>query len=116
MSSLFIRALSPTVQSLTTAVIAGADGSTPDDAACTTRHLAIMGANSVAEIIELIPSDYRNVLADALHTLVQLIHKLDNSRSTLAKWREHQGKGMFPPHLRGPVLRFSPFIRLQYNV
>ena len=60
-----------------------------------------MGAGSTNEIIELIPSDYRKVLADPLHALVALVIKLGNSRSTLAKWREHESAGTFPPHLRG---------------
>jgi hypothetical protein len=100
MSSSFVRQLSPAVQSITAAIVDGNLGNTSDDAARTARHLAIMGASTVAEIIEFIPSDYRDVLADALHALAQLVIKLDNSSATLAKWKEHQRVHTFPPHLR----------------
>ncbi|KAH9954505.1 hypothetical protein BC827DRAFT_1272577 [Russula dissimulans] len=60
-----------------------------------------MACTSVVEVVELIPTPFRNVLADSLHALVALVIKRVNSRSTLSKWREHLAAGTFPPHLRG---------------
>ena len=105
MSSAVIRSLSPALGSLSNVVLtAAADAILPRDkadVARVARHHTLMGANSVVNLIELIPSDYSQVLADPLHALVQLCHKLHNARTTLAAWRAHQSAGTMPAHLRG---------------
>ena len=105
-NSAVIRALSPALQSIPAAIYDVAND--PESAqgvgstrARTARQTAIMGAASVHEIIELIPFDFRPMLADPLNALVVLVTKLGNSRTTLAKWREHQQAGTFPQHLKG---------------
>ena len=76
MSSAFIRAVTPPLASLTNAAIAmmehsgGIDNTTAADIANITRQTAIMGVGSVHELIELIPADYRHVLADHLRALL----------------------------------------------
>ena len=102
MSAATIRALSPAIGSISATLTALQDGSEdPLSTARTARQTALMGAGSANELIELIPADYRNVLADPLHALVQLVIKLGSSRATLAKWQTHLTAGTFPPHLRG---------------
>jgi hypothetical protein len=101
--SAFIRALSPAVGAITATniALAGLGDDATASAAQKARLFAIMGVNSVHELIELIPSDYRAVLTDPLNRLVQLVHKLDSSKTTLAKWSEHERAGTLPPQLRG---------------
>ena len=105
MSSTVIRALSPTLGSLSNVVLATADLNQllrdKADMAWIARHHTLIGANSVVNLIELIPSDYAQVLADPLHALVQLCHKLHNARITLAAWHAHQSAGTMPAYLWG---------------
>jgi hypothetical protein len=111
MSSAFVRALSPAIQSLTSAVIQSSARPNFDreDVDRVARHRSLMGAASPNEIIELIPSDYRIVLADPLHALVQHVIKLHNAQSTLAKWKAHQVANTFPPFIRAspPAVQYS---------
>ena len=108
MSSAFLRALSPALAANTEAVNAVGSG-VREDKDRLARHSTIMGASSVNDLIELIPADYRSVLADPLHALVQLVIKLANSKSTLAKWLEHEAAGTMPAFLRGtaPQIQFT---------
>ncbi|KAI9459635.1 hypothetical protein BJY52DRAFT_1222942 [Lactarius psammicola] len=64
------------------------------------RHMAILSCRSVEEIVELIPSDYRDKCADLLKTAVLHVERLYKARTTLAKWKHHRSVGTFPPHLR----------------
>ncbi|KAH8976349.1 hypothetical protein EDB92DRAFT_1811931 [Lactarius akahatsu] len=102
-SSSIIRALSPSL-----ANIALNTAGSHDDA-LNARHFALSGANSVDELIELIPSDYRLVLTDPLREIERHTYKLCSARATLAKWTHHASVGTLPPHLRGsaPRIQFS---------
>jgi hypothetical protein len=101
MSSAFVRALSPAVAATTAAVVA----LTPDiniaKTQQTARHAAIMGAASIVELIELLPSDFRTILADPLHSVGTLVTKLVNTRNTLARWNACKVAGTVPVHLKG---------------
>jgi len=107
MSSAFIRALSPAIGAIPDTMVGIAESIgdnprvPPGELRRNARHSAIMGANATNEIIELIPADYRQLLADPLHALAALVDKLHHSRTTLAKWREHASAGTFPSHLKG---------------
>ncbi|KAH9059806.1 hypothetical protein EDB87DRAFT_1577344 [Lactarius vividus] len=65
------------------------------------RHAKIFACTSVQEIIESIPSDYRDKCAELLRDGYKQVTTLVNSRSTLAKWERHLSLGTFPAHLRG---------------
>ncbi|KAH9024044.1 hypothetical protein EDB83DRAFT_2320140 [Lactarius deliciosus] len=94
-SSSIIRALSPSL-----ANIAQHTASDPVDA-LNARHFALSGANTVDELLELIPSDYRILSATPTSCA--------SSRATLAKWKHHASVGTLPAHLKGsaPKVQFT---------
>ncbi|KAH7881876.1 hypothetical protein F5I97DRAFT_1813652 [Phlebopus sp. FC_14] len=63
------------------------------------RHMAMQAASSVDEVIAMVPSDYRHVLAEPLKGVASTATKLLNARATLAKWEAHKAAGTFPPHI-----------------
>ncbi|KAH9052205.1 hypothetical protein EDB87DRAFT_1692879 [Lactarius vividus] len=65
------------------------------------RHAAIHACNSMQEIIESIPSDYRDKCADLLREGYKQVSLLVRTETTLAKWKRHLAVGTFPAHLRG---------------
>ena len=97
------RALSPPVQAF--AATAGAQPSDRRDL----RAVTIMSCNTVVEVIECIPSDYRSQCADFLNDLRAATDRLARARSTLAKWKHHKSVGTLPPALKGsaPKVQFS---------
>ncbi|KAI9440192.1 hypothetical protein BJY52DRAFT_1195510 [Lactarius psammicola] len=95
-SSSFARALSPGAARSAHLLEAATTLSEARDA----RHMAILSCRSVEEIVELIPSDYREKCADLLKSAVVHVERLYKARSTLAKWKHHLSVGTFPPHLR----------------
>jgi len=102
MSHSIIRALSPALAGIQHASLLSAHPESGVNAQLERtrlRHHNIMGVNSVHELIELIPSDYRSVLADPLNGLVTLVHKRDSTRRTLAKYSGHKSAGTFPTGL-----------------
>jgi hypothetical protein len=104
MSSSIIRALSPGLAAIHQ-TLTGHD----DEDKALARHLALSGANSVDEILELIPSDYRTVLADPLRHCAGHVEKLHAAITTLTKWESHLAAGTLPAHLRtsAPKVQFS---------
>jgi len=102
MSHSVIRALSPALAGIQHASLLSAHPESGVNAQLERtrlRHHNIMGVNSVHELIELIPSDYRSVLADSLNGLVTLVHKRDSTRRTVAKYAGHKSAGTFPTGL-----------------
>ncbi|KAH7881971.1 hypothetical protein F5I97DRAFT_1927528 [Phlebopus sp. FC_14] len=63
------------------------------------RHMAMQAASTVDEVIAMVPSDYRHVLAEPLKGVASTATKLLNARATLAKWEAHKAAGTFPPHI-----------------
>ncbi|KAH9008944.1 hypothetical protein EDB83DRAFT_2322900 [Lactarius deliciosus] len=96
------RAGSPAYQGLANAILSH---SGDDDARLQhlqdQRHAGILACNSVAEIIELIPDDYRVHITDHLHSAQKAVAQLCSTRSTVAKWKHHRSVGTLPAHLRG---------------
>ncbi|KAH9008221.1 hypothetical protein EDB85DRAFT_1883997 [Lactarius pseudohatsudake] len=102
-SSTIIRALSPSLNT-----IAQHTAGTHDEA-LNARHFALSGAQSVEELLELVPSDYRLVLTDPFRDIERHCYKLSSARTTLGKWKHHASVGTFPPHLRStaPKIQFN---------
>ena len=71
--------------------------------------IATSAAKSLAELIAVVPADYRNALREPITWAYRTKQKLLAAQATLGKWREHQAKGTLPPHLRGaaPKVQFS---------
>jgi hypothetical protein len=107
-SSAYIRALSPSLDAISSAIINIGVKETTEFSHRDARQSILMGATSVVELIEFIPAPYRSALTNPLHALVNLVHKLHNSRATLAKYREHQQRGTWPPQCarQPPSLQF----------
>ena len=55
-----------------------------------------MGANTIKEVIVMIPLDYRNVLQDPLQGVATTVDKLCVAQSSLAKWEKHRASGTYP--------------------
>ena len=89
--SSFVRALSPGV-----AIMQPDD----DDNIRLRRQHAILSANSVAEVVSLIPIDYRSIGAEHLHAVAASAERLAKARSTVASWKHHLSVGSLPPSLR----------------
>jgi len=88
------RALSPSIGAITAAF-----ESSPESAS-SARHFALQAANSVEEVIAMIPSDYRDVLRAPLFGVSSTVVKLYNARATVARWLQHQAAGTIPAHMR----------------
>ncbi len=90
------RALSPHAASQSAFFSISNDDATVRDA----RHAALLSCRTLEELIELIPSDYKEVLADQLRKGAAHCERLVKARSTVGKWKHHLSVGTFPPHLR----------------
>lgn len=90
----FTRALSPLAASI--AAASSAEEEDKDHA----RRAPLLSANSVEDLVAMVPSDFRNVLRDPLHEVAALTGKLCSAREVLARLRQHQAAGTFPSNLR----------------
>src|SRR6266446_6518256 len=96
-----IRALSPGLTAVASAIV---NTSGVEDKVTARRQAclqAIQGVSSVPSLIELIPFDYRGVLADPIHELCKKCILLHSTRSTLAKWQQCLADSTLPPNLKG---------------
>ncbi|KAI9449565.1 hypothetical protein HD554DRAFT_2034209, partial [Boletus coccyginus] len=106
------RALSPSFVPLSALENAVVDDPMTDDKYVTHsahRHAALQGANSVGEVIEMIPHDFRHVLAGPLRAIAATANRLYSVQATLEKWRSHQTAGTVPPFLsqKAPEVQFT---------
>ncbi|KAH9008222.1 hypothetical protein EDB85DRAFT_2164781 [Lactarius pseudohatsudake] len=103
------RAVSPGATALLDAVLSNSEDELRFQHLQNKRHAEILACNSVAEIVELIPDDYRMHITDFLHAAQRAVGRLAACRRTLVKWRHHRTVGTLPPHLRGtpPKVQFS---------
>jgi hypothetical protein len=99
MTTSFARALSP--------IIAGHAAATEAsfDAARNARHTVLQGANSLEELIAMVPHDYREVMRPHLIKVAALATKRVAARSTLTKWEMHAAREpvTFPNHISTKV-------------
>ena len=101
-----LRAQSPAVVGLATAVLAGgrmAGGDPTIDPANVHRDIRvrlISSAMTVEEVIACVHSDYREVLREPLLSLAATVSRLASAKATLEKWNAHQRASTIPPHLR----------------
>ncbi|KAH9018249.1 hypothetical protein EDB85DRAFT_1897245 [Lactarius pseudohatsudake] len=104
------RAVSPGAQALLNAVLStSVEEEQRASHLQNLRHAEILACDSVADIVELIPDDYRMFIADHLHAAAKHVHRLCGVQATLTKWRHHRTVGTLPPPLRGdaPKCQFS---------
>jgi hypothetical protein len=73
-----------------------------DEAALIARHTALSAAETITELIAMVPTDYRNVLRPALLEYGVLATKLGTTRKALTKLKQHQAAGTIPT-LVGPA-------------
>ncbi|KAH9051247.1 hypothetical protein EDB87DRAFT_1695508 [Lactarius vividus] len=99
------RALSPGAAAIVSSLEQERDASTRER---DLRHSSILACNSLQEILELIPSDYRELCADVLRPSADKVRQLVRTRTTVAKWSAHLAKGTLPAHLRvsAPKIQF----------
>jgi hypothetical protein len=100
--AVFARARSP----ITTGLV---DRAVDDVEAQTLRHGILQGATTIAEVISLIPADYRWTLSEPLNGVAVTAEKLFSAKATLAKWQQHQAAGTHPTKLRAkaPVMQMT---------
>ena len=55
-----------------------------------------MSANTIEEVVAMVPSDYRDVLRAPLHGVAKTVEKLCSARATLAKWEKQRASGTYP--------------------
>jgi hypothetical protein len=89
--SVLSRAMSPVIGGVTSDA-----GAVDSSEAQTRRHMAILGSNSIEELIEMIPSDYRDCLREPLIKVAATATKRYQARETLSKWRTQKGAGKYP--------------------
>ena len=75
--------------------------------------LLYQGANSVNDVIAIVPQDYRHVFQKPLLGVAQTAKKANTSRATIAKWEQHQAAGIYLPHLKSkmPQIQLSKGFR-----
>lgn len=100
MSSSFVASLRAT--SPITEILSAGNGKFSTATAVDRRNLratALATANTVDEVITMIPSDYREVLRAPLNGIKLTTERLMSARSTLSKWEAHFRAGTFPTFL-----------------
>ena len=80
-----------------------------NDATFVARSYAIMGANSVEEVLAIVPQDYRQVVAARMWEIAGWTQKLHSCCSTLDKWKALQAEGKLPAFLqsKAPVVQVT---------
>ena len=75
--------------------------------AFTARSYAIMSANSVEEVLAIVPQDYRQVVAGRMWEIANWTGKLSSCNATLDKWLALQAQGKLPAFLQSkpPVVQ-----------
>ena len=101
-SSTFLRATSPANFASIEAQFSAVE-QTEGVSSRRSRWLLYQGANSVNDVIAMVPQDYRHVLREPLLGVAQTAKKANASRATIAKWEQHQAAGTYPPHLKSKV-------------
>jgi hypothetical protein len=98
----FARALSPTTQRPNDATVS------PEEANRVARHTLLLGAESVDQLLALIPVDYRADLRDLILEVASTTTKWLNARATLAKWQAIPA-GQYPSIMtsRQPEIQLS---------
>ncbi|KAF5379732.1 hypothetical protein D9615_005838 [Tricholomella constricta] len=64
------------------------------------RYYVYIGCNSVNDVIDAVPADYRDCLREPLKALAATVSRLAATRSTIAKWEALKDAGQVPPHMR----------------
>lgn len=104
-SSAFLRAMSPMAASMGPLLeaVPSADGSEKRLASQLHRQSLLGAANSVDDVVALVPRDYRDILRPLLLQAADMQNKLSNGEQTLQRLRDHKSRGTFPQHLRSKV-------------
>src|SRR5437016_13631711 len=82
----FVRALSPAVQSMSVALGA------KDADATRSRHTALLAANSLSELVAMVPVDYREVLRPHLVLASSNAEKRVRMKDSMAKLVDLRGQ------------------------
>jgi hypothetical protein len=105
-SAAFARAVSPAIDALVHTAWAlappseEADSATAGSVERSARHLRIMAAETLEDVILCVPPTFRAALSEPLRGISQETQRCINARATLAKWRTHEASGTIPTHLR----------------
>ena len=94
-----LRAMSPLIQSVREAY--ATNDEEDEQTRLITKSTALQSASTVDEVLAMVPADYRDVLRTPLMGIAATVSKLMAARSTLAKWKAHQGAGTFPSFVSG---------------
>jgi len=86
MSSVFMRALSPAV------ALMSASMSSSEDSSQLAHHSALLVANSLLELVTMIPQDYREVLRPRLVEFTSNVEKRNRMHDLLAKLVDLKGR------------------------
>ena len=113
-----LRAMSPlhfanTVS--TDAITRDPDSAMDDDSryavsdAASARHASLQAANSVGEVIAMVPAHFRQILRPQLELVASKFTQLEAARSHLAKWEAHSAAGTFPSwcSIQAPAVQFT---------
>jgi hypothetical protein len=105
LAAAFARAVSPSLEGIAHSVVASApdtldSGTAHLQAERSARHLRIMGAETVEDLILCVPPTFRPCLADPLRAISQETQRCIHAHATLSKWRVHEAAGTLPSHLR----------------
>lgn len=73
------------------------------------RHSLLQAATSVGGVIDMIPADYRHVLAEPIKAIANNAQRLATARTTLHKWQTQLASGMFPSFISSkvPAVQFT---------
>jgi len=96
----YLRAMSPMNTAATIGeetVTEKAENSYVVSAAAAHRHASLQAANTVGEVIAMIPAQFRTILRPLLETIASQWQQLFAARSHLSKWEAHEAAGTFPP-------------------
>ncbi|KAH9838807.1 uncharacterized protein C8Q71DRAFT_722885 [Rhodofomes roseus] len=105
--SAFIRAVSPFVASLdaTMASVAQAaahEGTAPEPGELTKvgRHHRLFAAANVTQVVDMVPSDYRQAFRPLLLEVSETQKKIFRIQATISKWEKTMASGTLPAHIR----------------
>ena len=77
--------------------------------AASARHASLQAANSVGEVISMVPSHFRQLLRGPLEGIASKFSQLEAARSHLSKWEAHSAAGTFPSwcNIQAPSVQFT---------
>jgi hypothetical protein len=64
------------------------------------RFHLYQGANSLEDVLGVVPSDYRDCLRDPLREVQAVTHRMTSCRTTVAKWEALKQAGQVPTQYR----------------